>query len=58
MWWCGCCQDRRDGFATMGNGFIDRCGGVVVIKIGMMGLLPWVMDLLIGVVAWLLVRSE
>ena len=33
----------------MGNGFIDRCGGVVVSEIEVMGF--W-----IGVVAWLSVR--
>ena len=37
VWWRGCYQDRHDGFATMGNGFIDRCGGVVVCEIGVMG---------------------
>ena len=37
MWWRGCYRDRHDGFAAMGNGFIDRCGGVVVSEIGVMG---------------------
>ena len=45
------------GFATMGNGFTGRCGGMVVSEIGVVGLLPWVMGLLINVVAWLLGRS-
>ena len=40
------------------NGFACRCGGVVLFKIGVMGLLSWVMGLLIGVVAWLSARSE
>ena len=42
----------------MGNGFASRCGGMVVGKIDVVGLLSWVMDLLIGVVAWFSVRSE
>ena len=38
------------------NGFACRCGGVIVVEIDVMGFLPWVMGLLIGVVAWLSVR--
>ena len=40
------------------NGFACMCGGVIVVKIDVMGFLPWVMGLLIGAVAWLSVRLK
>lgn len=36
-WVMGCQRDWGGGFADMGNGFANRCGGVVVSEIRVMG---------------------
>ena len=37
MWWHVCRQNWRVGFAAMGNEFANRCGGMVVNEIRVMG---------------------
>ena len=34
---CGCRRDRHGGFAIMGNGFANRCVGMVIGEIGVIG---------------------